>query len=475
MISESFVKAGVPKSAINGDPLASPFVQLLDDAALAEWGPISSLPSTLQLVSRINGFGLRASDAMTYYIDSSSESQRALFLRGVHNSSAAFEPFDALPSRDRSSISSEDAPLNGRYAAALDALYAKTLLPLIDSSGYVVSYLGSFAPAMDFGYSDVDTNVCCLHYPPADSFWVSSTHFSTSDCLYQAHGGAGEKQATPFPLQPVDTSAAGSEGNFTSYIQYYCQRDESGVGTDDSTRSSSSTWQMFLRYNCESDTCVDGRDEGERCMSISAEKAKLDGCKLVQQGTAVYYQRDGCDDGGVPTRNLFSDSECAGMPIKPYVIDGCYEVNNVVADETTWVSSYLRDHTIMLVIGVRSNHVGKSTFHNIYLPDMSLYNSADAGEANSFNERDLEGSAQFYGAEAPDDGDLFVASFGRACLLGGEDEELNKYCKIMSSFPNNSLVEILVRQYLDPNTMTGPNKDLLPLHRVIVLDKKKPS
>ena len=37
-------------------------------------------------------------------------------------------------------------------------------------------------------------------------------------------------------------------------------------------------------------------EQNARCMSISAEKAKLDGCKLVQQGTAVYYERDECDE-----------------------------------------------------------------------------------------------------------------------------------------------------------------------------------
>ena len=64
--------------------------------------------------------------------------------------------------------------------------------------------------------------------------------------------------------------------------------------------------------------------------------------------------------------------------------------------------------------------------------------------------------------------EVFAAQFGRECL---SDDP--KYCKIIgeADLASGNLLDFMSRQYLDPTTGLGTDKDYLPGHRVLIFDK----
>ena len=50
-----------------------------------------------------------------------------------------------------------------------------------------------------------------------------------------------------------------------------------------------------------------------------------------------------------------------------------------------------------------------------------------------------------------------------------------KYCKVLGvkDKPNGEALDVISRQYLNPRSMTGPDKDEIAAHRVLVFDLDK--
>jgi hypothetical protein len=61
---------------------------------------------------------------------------------------------------------------------------------------------------------------------------------------------------------------------------------------------------------------------------------------------------------------------------------------------------------------------------------------------------------------------LFVAEFSRECT--GDE----KFCKEINVASGDTLI-VMSRQYLDTRTLTGPDKDDIAPHRVLIFDKKQ--
>ena len=78
----------------------------------------------------------------------------------------------------------------------------------------------------------------------------------------------------------------------------------------------------------------------------------------------------------------------------------------------------------------------------------------------------------------PEDGDpdvygrLFVAQWGRACVDSPRGDPATACAPVYETdFPSPSPFNFLVRQYLDPQTTTGPAKTAVPRSRILVFDQ----
>ncbi|GMH93552.1 hypothetical protein TL16_g12659 [Triparma laevis f. inornata] len=170
-----------------------------------------------------------------------------------------------------------------------------------------------------------------------------------------------------------------------------------------------------------------------------------------------------CTDEGTVAMSTYLNANCQGHKVSENVLGGCFNSTTHYEGEI-WAGGIMRDSTVLFMVGVMTNKLGASSFHNVYLPATASYNDPDSGESLSFSEESLEGSSSSWGG----DDALFAAAFGRECV--GE----SKFCKVLGlgDKPNGEALDVMSRQYLNPNSMTGPDKDEFAGHRVLVFDRK---
>jgi hypothetical protein len=135
-----------------------------------------------------------------------------------------------------------------------------------------------------------------------------------------------------------------------------------------------------------------------------------------------------------------------------------------------WAGSIVRPSTIVLVIGAMSNKLNQSLFHDIFLPVSQAYNQPEIDL--DFLEAALEGSARLFLNTSLAD-NLFVAQWGRSCIYppqGGAWASPPCIAMTEDILSSNSSFFFETRHYLDPQTGSGPSRDALPRHRVMVFD-----
>ncbi|GMH96338.1 hypothetical protein TrST_g1420 [Triparma strigata] len=401
-ITSALTDSGLQQSSVILDGLVHPAVDLAD----------TELPDTLQVVVRMNSaeFG----DELLQYIAESSTEQIALYLNPTIPAQQDFTPLEATPLPKRAI---EDDGSFEHYSEKLDALTA-LIQKKFAGNGFVLSYSGLFDAAMDYGYSETDTDECCLSgYFDNDEYWKPLMHFSTSDSLYRCHGGYANtgddnKYFLVGEALSTDYSIIGESKNLSSYSSYFC--DNSG---------------LQLNYHCASSSCDD-----ESCSVISASMIPaMSGCEAVPADSlpVPLFVKFDCAVDGTPTETLYLDSNCKHQYGDQVNMTQCRESTTYVEGEV-WAGGYMRETTVAVFIGVMTNEIGHSSQFG-----------------DGFEE-------------------VFAAQFGRECL---SDDP--KYCKIIgeADLASGNLLDFMSRQYLDPTTGLGTDKDYLPGHRVLIFDK----
>ncbi|KAJ1463193.1 hypothetical protein M885DRAFT_610209 [Pelagophyceae sp. CCMP2097] len=433
-VQKALTRAGVPEDAVNVDALASPSVKLWSGGDWRE-----DLPDALQMIARINA--PKDSKAVEDFI---TESQlgvhRVLLVRGKGNASKE-DALHAPPWRKRRFT---DASLKKTYDPVLDSVVAG-VVSAAEKQGFHMTYYGDMITTMRFGYeqnfpdgpSDVDE--CCLVFPSPDG---SHVHYSTSDCLYE-NAGAGFGPTSMGTPRNVSLDACGEPPLIDSFFQLTCLN-----GT------------LRQASPCPEPTC-----------GICKGSDDADPKRFPQTCTAngTEHFRYACVDGDA-VRQSYADAQCASAPTTAPAGECAFEASTVPSP-AAWASAYLRGGGIAVAVGVMSNSIGESTFHDVYVPLPGTYNDPD-GQLH-FDEEDLNGSARPWvapGAAAEVD-HLFVAQWGRSCISapglakGAFCYELNS-----TALANDSAYSYIVRHYLDPETKTGPSEQALPRHRVLVFD-----
>lgn len=374
-ITTTLVAAGAPEESIHHDGLSHPSLTLDGESA-----------DVLEVVARINNKDF--SKELIDYIEASAVEQLALYLDPIDPPSDV-NLLPASPVRQRSIESDPSAP---DYAQELDNLTNLIEKKLADL-GFVMSYSGEMPESMDFGYDDTDTDACCIDgYFESDTYWHSMIHFSTNDCLYRAFGA----WADPYGMWndgnltmvgntlSVNYDVIGESADVSSYTTFSCNEENEpliGFSCDD---------------KCSSDVC--------KTTPLSTFPS-LAGCVNYDKFSIEF----GCSSNSTAIATTYLRSDCQGIEIGERNLETCTNSSTHYEGEI-WAGGIAKDTTVSFVVGVRTNKLGLSSFHNVYLPDFSSYN--DKGDKSSFSEESLEGSAGLWGWE---DDDLFVAEFSRAC------------------------------------------------------------
>ncbi|GMH88424.1 hypothetical protein TrST_g13992 [Triparma strigata] len=436
-IKGALVASGAPSDAIFFDGLSHPSVKLGGET-----------PDVLEVVVRLNNNEF--ADELAEYIADSSTEQLALWLYPHSPTPPDGDLLPASPLRSRSSASPSPDPDDLPYSEALDELTAAISSQLAEL-GYVMSYSGIAEPAMDFGYDENDTDQCCISgFLEDTSWWSNMVHFSTNDCLYRAHGAwadmnmnwnGGELALVGTPLS-TNFDVIGEEADLVSYSTFTCDADSN---------------EPLISWGCSDGTCSDYCEVVPLSMLPT-----LSGCNPVGSAENLFMEY-ACTDEGTVAMSTYLNSNCQGHKVSENVLDGCFNSTTHYEGEI-WAGGIMRDSTVLFMVGVMTNKLGASSFHNIYLPATASYNDPDSGESLSFSEESLEGSSSSWGG----DDALFAAAFGRECI--GE----SKFCKVLGlgDKPNGEALDVMSRQYLNPNSMTGPDKDEFAGHRVLVFDRK---
>ena len=325
-------------------------------------------PDVLEAVVRINNKDF--SPALTAYIEASPTEQLALFLDPI-NPPTEVNLLPASPLRQRSVEPDPGAP---DFSSSLDSL-SSLISKKLASSGYVMSYSGEMPESMDFGYDEADTNACCIDgYMESDTYWHSMVHFSTSDCLYRAHGAYSDPSGMwndgnlsfVGNTLSVDYDVIGKEADVQSYSTFSCSEDN----------------EVLIGYSCN-DKC------SEDVCKVSPLSAipYLEGCVQFPDNDKLSVEF-GCSDDGVAVESSFLGSDCTGIKISEKSVETCNNSTSHFEGEL-WAGGIAKDTTVSFVIGVRTNKLGYSSFHNVYLPEFSSYNDPD--DQASFGEESLEG------------------------------------------------------------------------------------
>jgi len=456
-IADALVEAGAPREAINIDSLTNEDVKLWEGG---DWR--KELPDSLQMVMRING-PQHTDETNRYILGSMLGSQRALIVRA--NGKKEPQPMAEGIWRPRV-VTDAQADIADTYAPALDAI-VQSLNATAEARGLRMSYYGDLMPAMDFGYVQEPNDVeeCCIGSPRNETFWLSATHYSTRDCLYEAAGGYtdyfsgadgwnGGQPGMVGTTRETNFEAIGEPGPIETFFKFECL----GENQD----------EMYYIGQCngECSTCA---------YNYTLEEINIDGCNLDPYGSR-YSVEYVCVNGSAMYK-VYEDAECNTLNHED-PIGGCQIQDDYTPTEELWAGGYLREDSVVVVVGAMSNKLGVSALHDIYLPVYVNYNNPDA--ELDFKESELEGSsAAWVPASAissvTDDvyENVFVAQWGRSCLGTPDDAESTEFCMVLdeATAPSPLLYNIIVRHYLDVTTGTGPHKDALPRHRLLVFDK----
>ncbi len=434
MARKTLQESGVPPESIIFDGLSHPAVNLGGEQ-----------PDALQAVIRINSN--RFDSGLQDYIAASSREQLAVHLDPIEpDDSVTLLP--ASPLRDRSP--GRDVEVD--YSAELDAL-TSDISSALSARGYALTYTGSMSSAMNYGYDETDTDKCCLDgYLDSAEWWRGLVHYSTNDCLYRAQGAwadpegkwEGGNVALVGDVIDVDYSVIGETGDITTFSSFFC--DDEG--------------EAHMKYSCGNETCD---DEMCQVMPLSSYPAAF-ACNLVSGHDNLYSMFECNDDGDVEIAT-YLDGDCEGVKITESPLLECTNSSQHYEGEV-WAGGFIRRTTVSFVIGVMTNKIGMSSFHNIYLPSFGSYNDPTVGDSLNFSEESLEGSAEFWGGEGIRS-DIFAAEFSRSCV-GDEG-----FCRPIAQQvkPDGQQFDFMSRQYVDPVSMTGPNKDEIAAHRILIFDK----
>ena len=442
-VAAALVAAGVPDGAINVDALTS------DDVRLWEGGDWrAELPDTLQLVLRVNVDASQRAAIDGFVAASQVGAQRALLVRAPDDAPAP-SPLPAAAWRARVATASESAAV-GTLGDAADAT-AAVVNRTAAARGYALSFFGNMAPQMDFGYSQSapdDVEECCLRWPHPTYVWSTSTHYSTRDCLYEALGQmtlANSSVVFSGDARAVSLDAIGAPPELKQFSQLSC--DANGT--------------LFVASMCPDAACGSCGYQGAM---------PADSCTPSGGGS---YRFECAADGSGPVQILYADGACGDEVFRNANFSSCNEYSSLVPGDAMWAGSYLKATSIVVVVGAMSNRLNSSTFHDVYFPVWANYNEPEA--QLDFTEEELEGSGLAWAPEgaAPAQEDIFVAQFGRACLDAPDGTPPRGTCYEISEAQMGSPggFSFFVRHYLDPQTSTGPSKDALPPHRVLIFDK----
>ncbi len=182
-----------------------------------------------------------------------------------------------------------------------------------------------------------------------------------------------------------------------------------------------------------------------------------------------------CANGTTPVEARYADAHCEGAATSTTPLAPCAASSSAQVAAACWQGGYIRNASVLVLLGALSDALAASSFHNVYLPVFSGYKDPSVNSRFNFDEERLNGTGL---AWAPDGADarvyerLFVAQWGRACHdTPGEGPPTAGAPVLETDLPSPSPFSFLVRQYLDPQTATGPAKGALPRHRALVFDK----
>jgi hypothetical protein len=164
----------------------------------------------------------------------------------------------------------------------------------------------------------------------------------------------------------VDYDVIGEKADVQSYSTFSCSEDN----------------EVLIGYSCD-DQC------SEDVCKVSPLSAipYLEGCISIPSNDKLSVEF-GCSDDGVAVERSFLGSDCTGIKISEKSVETCNNSTSHFEGEL-WAGGIAKDTTVSFVIGVKTNKLGYSSFHNVYLPDFSSYNDPD-DQAN-FGEESLEG------------------------------------------------------------------------------------
>ena len=338
-----------------------------------------------------------------------------------------------------------------------------------------MSYFGELEAAMDFGYTEYpsDVEACCLEYPHPSYFWNGVIHYSTRDCLYETGGYYQDHYGDWNDQEPglvgttraVNLEAIGENVTVESFYTFSC------LGEDAD--------ELYYNGQC-----------GEGCsfctMNYTGDQVGVTGCTVVDGTNGPASYKYACVNGSA-VMEYYADAKCAVLA-EEVNKDSCMTASEFNPPDDLWAGGYMRDSSLIVVVGAMSIELGVSALHDIYLPVYANYNDADA--ELDFKESDLAGSsAPWVPANASQEElalyeNAFVAQWARpgGCLTEGEAGAANgdaakasptDFCYEIeeSSAPSPFIYNLIVRHYLDPATGTGPHRGALPRHRFMVLDK----
>jgi len=445
-VAQALTDAGVPEAAITFDNLNSQELRL--GSSGPDWR--NDLPDVLQLVVRMSG---ENTPAVQQFVADTDE-QLVLLVRAAGN--RANSPAEAAVWRERVTTDSEAQAYEAR-AATLDAIVELTTTSMLAQyPGFALSYAGEGGVQMDYGYdhgppSDVAVDV--LDYPPQGGSWASFAHYSTRDCLYHGYG------VNPFAMDnslfgPTFYSSADSidAAPYSSgYSTLTCGQSSHGSGTD------GGEWTVKAWSGCDDSTCGEcatGEDVPKGCLATPSKYISI---------TCV----EGDDGEMVPFFTAYADKWCQFV-IYNVTQTSCYE-DELELTNSSWAGGYVRDDTKLVMVGLKTNALNSSTFHDVSLATTTNYSNPDAS-LTDFLEEDLAGSVGAYldpakSAELEDG--YFIATWARECAPG------DPFCRVISDelLPSPSQFVLISRQYLHPGTLTGPSNIALPGHRYLVFDK----
>jgi hypothetical protein len=524
--------AGMPLAALNLDNLASPEVKLWDGGA--DWRAtrpdtlqmvmrINGAADAAAMARYIQGTAVGSQQAFIL---------RAPLAYDDDGNGTAGAPWPSEPLAPQAWRPRGVAPSEAGAAAALEPVLddlAAAVNATASLQGLRLSYYGDMLPSEDFGYEPFpaegeggssDVGQCCLAWPHDGTFWSSVIHFSTRDCLYESYGAPPIHDDGLVDLvgatRVLDLSIIGPPPpSLDTYSDFGCSGANGydalvlyGLCSSSACAPSSCNWQgsaadADLPEGCtlvDDDDDDDGDDDnddganrgsveggaasrvrrgppppppprGGAATAAAAGNRRAHSAMAAGVGGGSYAAYEFTCVAGVPSYVAYPDASCSEPPLASVDLSTCSMADSVVPSDALWAGAVVRPGTVVVVLGGMSNRLGMSAFHDVYLPVSAAYASPEVDF--DFGEAALEGSgAAFLPGYNSSGGaaDVFVAQWGRSCLVpagGGPAPCLDLSEEALGS---NSSFMFVVRHYLDPNTGTGPAKESLPRHRVMVFD-----